>query len=893
MKKPLFLCFFFWGFVNVSAQDISPKFKSFLDQLPPAQRNLVLSEYQSAVSALVSNKNIPANSAEPKDESTFPSSLPARPQGEEVSPDKRKAQLLALVELESMIEQDIELTMQEQDEELSAADKTLILDRIHDLKQALVNIRTLQFEIIKQETRELDLKTEPDLLPFGFHVFNPSHSLQHEKNYVRADNNFAMPSDYKIGPGDLLEIQLYGQEEAQYTLGIGRNGILQFPRVGPLNVLEKGNSFQALKTLINEKVKEKLGEGVGVSVTLGELRQINVFLAGEFKQPGLKVVTAGSSVFNLLLKCGGINEIASLRSLVLRRAGTPAQTFDLYDLLLKGERSSTILEDGDVIFMPTVRNRVWIKGEVMRPAIYEASDKATLSEVIELSGGFSDRAMRSSISLQRVSDQGDYMSLKSLDFNKDSEFLITNGDRIEIFPVSDSSMKAIALEGEVELAKKYEWKKGIRISDLIKSKSYYSLEADMNYALIRRENSQGRVSTLSFSPNQVLSDPGSVDDLILLPLDKLIILSRTDSEKRERAIRPLLEELRYEAEPGLGVPIVSILGMVHFPGNYPLSKNMTVSDLLMAGGGMTGAAYTVSSELSRQSVDLNSSSSSATIAHLSLDSLLSKKTLALQLRSKDILSVKPIPSWTESNIIEITGEVRFPGSYAFQKNETLKSVFERAGGFTDSAFPKGAVFTRKNLIEREEEQKERLIAQLETDLANISLSAGSGETALKAKSVADSLLSKLKGSKSMGRLVLNLKEQVTAENENSIVVRDGDRLFVPSVPYEISVMGEVQFATSHLFNDKLNLKDYVLRSGGYTANADENRVFAVKADGSVLTKGNTSSWFNSKDSRENLEPGDVIVVPINLEKGKWMETLTSSTQIVYQLAVAAAAVNSF
>ena len=197
------------------------------------------------------------------------------------------------------------------------------------------------------------------------------------------------------------------------------------------------------------------------------------------------------------------------------------------------------------------------------------------------------------------------------------------------------------------------------------------------------------------------------------------------------------------------------------------------------------------------------------------------------------------------------------------------------------------------MIEREEEQKERLIAQLETDLANISLSAGSGETALKAKSVADSLLSKLKGSKSMGRLVLNLNEQVTAENENSIVVRDGDRLFVPSVPYEISVMGEVQFATSHLFNDKLNLKDYIQRSGGYTANADENRVFAVKADGSVLTKGNTSSWFNSKDSRENLEPGDVIVVPINLEKGKWMETLTSSTQIVYQLAVAAAAVNSF
>ena len=108
--------------MNAFAQDISPKFKSFLDQLPPAQRKLVLSEFQSAVSTK-SSKNTHANSAEPKDDSTFPSSLPARSHGEELSPDKRKAQLLALVELESMIEQDIEITMQEQDEELSVADK--------------------------------------------------------------------------------------------------------------------------------------------------------------------------------------------------------------------------------------------------------------------------------------------------------------------------------------------------------------------------------------------------------------------------------------------------------------------------------------------------------------------------------------------------------------------------------------------------------------------------------------------------------------------------------------------------------------------------------------------------------------------------------------------------
>ena len=222
----------------------------------------------------------------------------------------------------------------------------------------------------------------------------------------------------------------------------------------------------------------------------------------------------------------------------------------------------------------------------------------------------------------------------------------------------------------------------------------------------------------------------------------------------------------------------------------------------------------------------------------------------------------------------------------------MKSVYERAGGFTKEAFPQGAVFTRLNLMKREEEQKKRLITQLETDLANISLAAGSEGTAAKAKSVADGLLARLKNSKSTGRLVIDLNEQVAKEAESSIVVRDGDKLFVPSLPYEVSVVGEVQFATSHLFKSKLNIKDYIQRSGGFTANADEGRVFAVKANGSVLTKGN-SGWFKSSNNNSSLEAGDVIVVPIDLEKGRWLETLTSGTQVVYQLAVAAAAVNSF
>jgi polysaccharide biosynthesis/export protein len=902
MKKTLFFVLLFSGFLNTFAQNISPKLKSLLDQLPPSQRNIILSEYQNDVSNSLPKASFFSTNA-PVSAGTIPgNSKPSSDSDEnDLKEQNRRSKLMVLGELELLIEQDIEqsklnldtITRRQPEDPLSTNGKTFLLDRIYDLEEVLRNIRTRQLELIEKETKVFDLKQTPDLFPFGYDAFNRNLYSSDYDRHNKKDYNFAIPSNYKIGPGDLLEVQFYGQEDAQYSLTIGRNGILQLPRVGPFNVLEKGNSFQSLKSLINEKVNEKLGQGIGVSVSLGELRQIKVFLAGEFKKPGLKLTTAGSSILSLLLNCGGMNEIASLRSLTLKREGTTEKTFDLYDLLLKGESATSILEDGDVVFLPTVKNRVWVEGKVMRPAIYEITNEVTLSAVIELSGGFTDRAMVSSISLKRVSEQGEFVSLKTLDFNKDADFLIKNGDHIEVFPVIDSSINAITLTGEINLAKKYEWRKGIRISDIINSKSFYTTQADLNYALIRREDPQGNVSILSFSPNRVLSDSRSEEDLILLPMDRLIILSSTESSKRERQIRPLREELRYEGRPGRGVPSVKITGMVHFPGEYPYTPNMTISGLIVAGGGMTGSAYTLSSELSRQSVDLNSSIPTASIAHSSLDSLLSRKTLDMKLQAKDILSIKPIPSWSENNSIEILGEVRFPGTYTFQKNETLKSIFDRAGGFTQSAFPKGAVFTRQDLIKREEEQKKRLISQLETDVANISLAAGSGETAIKAKSVSDSLLTKLRDSKSMGRLVLDLNDQVSKSKENSIVVRNGDRLYVPSIPFEISVIGEVQFATSHLFESKLDLHDYIQRSGGFTANADEGRVFVVKSDGSVLTKGNASGWFKSSNSRQNLESGDVIVVPINLEKGKWMETLTSSTQIVYQLAVAAAAVNSF
>jgi len=700
------------GFSISFSQEISPNNTlNALNRLPANQRSLVTQEYERYRRSK-ENRAVDSRSGLSNEKPTLQKNI-GRLVGESSNHDPGKdsnVMLGILAELEIMVEEDLmanELELQSANGDfdlINAEVQQSLLDRKYDLEKVMQEIQELQLFVMGKELAKFDPSEFSEFKPFGYNAFNGSSYSSNGYEYIdSASQVTSIPADYEVGPGDYLEIQLYGQKDAQYSVVIGRNGILQFPGIGPLSVLEKGNSFQALKALIKEKVGEQLGDGVRVSISLGGLRQIKVFLAGEFIKPGQRLVTAGSSLFSLLLDCGGISEIASLRSLALKRSGSEDAVFDLYDLLLKGERSEVSLEDGDVIFLPTVKNRVWIGGKVLRPAIYEISSNSTLSEAIELAGGFSERAMSSAITLERSVDTFDSVQFKTLDFSSGAGFRLKNGDRLKIREVSESKQSAISVEGEVEHSGVYEWKEDLRVSGILKSIAYFSKECDLNYALIRRQSLTGEISYLSFSPNGILARPDSKEDLILEPRDRLILLSRTDAFKRERAIRPLIDELRYEGKPGLGVPSVRIFGMVHFPGEYPYTPDMTVGDLIVAGGGMTGSAYTASAELSSQNVDLNASNPTATISHANLKSLLASDTLMGKLRPKDVLSIKPIPSWSEENTIEILGEVQFPGSYTFQKNETLRSVFQRAGGFTKEAFPQGAVFTRANLMKREDE----------------------------------------------------------------------------------------------------------------------------------------------------------------------------------------------
>jgi polysaccharide export outer membrane protein len=242
----------------------------------------------------------------------------------------------------------------------------------------------------------------------------------------------------------------------------------------------------------------------------------------------------------------------------------------------------------------------------------------------------------------------------------------------------------------------------------------------------------------------------------------------------------------------------------------------------------------------------------------------------------------------------LEGEVRFPGRYSYNTGDSLASVIDRAGGITDQAFPGGGIFLRAALREKEEQQIADLTNKIERDLASLALLESNNDGGvMEAQSAGNALLDKLRNTQATGRLVIDLPAILAnPENERTkVLLKQGDRLLIPAVTQDVTVIGEVQFPTSHLFTNKLSRDDYIGRSGGITQNAAKKQIYIVRANGAVLA-GNQSGWFNN-GRRINIEPGDTIVVPLDTRQSSALELWTNVTQIIFNMAIAVAAVNSF
>jgi protein involved in polysaccharide export with SLBB domain len=396
---------------------------------------------------------------------------------------------------------------------------------------------------------------------------------------------------------------------------------------------------------------------------------------------------------------------------------------------------------------------------------------------------------------------------------------------------------------------------------------------------------------LSADLSAALRAPGSTKNVELMPRDRIIVF---DTESgRSQYLAPLLDEMRRQSRIEQPSEVVRIDGRVKARGDSPLEPRMRISDLLRAGGGLQDAAYGAKAELTRYRLG---DQRQTQLLNVDLAAILKGDESAdLLLQPFDFLNIKEVPEWSEQEQVTLLGEVRFPGIYPIQRGETLRSVMDRAGGLTSLAFADGTVFTRVELREREQAQLSRLADRLQGDLAAAALqaTAANQQGAGQALTVGQSLLTQLKTTQAVGRLVIDLNSVVKSPigSENDIGLREGDRIMIPKLKQEVTVIGEVQNTTSHFYREKLTRDDYIALSGGTTRKADRGRIYIVRADGSVVSSEN-SGWFR-RSGQVAMKPGDTIVVPLDTERMPALPLWQAVTSILYNLAIAAAAVNSF
>ncbi|HEY4771588.1 MAG TPA: SLBB domain-containing protein, partial [Steroidobacteraceae bacterium] len=572
------------------------------------------------------------------------------------------------------------------------------------------------------------------LKPFGYDLF--------DRPFVSYSpvTSVPVPADYIVGAGDELDVLLYGSQNRMLNLTVGRDGRVNFPELGPISV--GGQLFTAVKSSIESQVEHQM-IGVHASVSVGVTRLIRVFVLGEARHSGSYVISGLGTITSALYASGGVKPTGSLRNIELKRQGALVRKLDLYDMLIRGDSTDDAkLLPGDVVFIPPVGPTASVDGEVYRPAIYEIKGETSMVSLVQLAGGLKPEADTTKASVTRIDAELHRVVIPvNLSGPRGTAELARNGDALRVAKLGPMLDSGVVVTGHVYAPSSYAWRRGLRLSDVIRSLDDLQPDADMHYVLVRRVLANRRIAVVSADLAAALAAPGSKADIELQPRDRVTVFDLQSG--RERIVKPILDELRLQATVEQPTEIVHIDGRTKAPGDYPLEPGMRIRDLIRAGGTLTDAAYGGQAELTRYEV-VNGEARGTQLIEVDLAAVLRGDLQAnILLKPFDDLSIKEVPAWGAQQVITLLGQVRFPGHYAITRGETLKSVILRAGGLTAYAFPEGSAFTREELKRREQKEIDLLARRLQNDLVTLALQGAAANQAGAATSltVGQSLLS--------------------------------------------------------------------------------------------------------------------------------------------------------
>jgi protein involved in polysaccharide export with SLBB domain len=682
--------------------------------------------------------------------------------------------------------------------------------------------------------------------------------------------------DYVVGSGDTLTINMWGGMTQSLSRVVDRDGRIMLPDAGSLDV--GGLPLQRAGDMIEGALKKQYRD-VKATVTVSRLRSVRVYVVGDVQRPGGYDISSLATPLSALYAAGGPTSVGSLRVARHYRGSQLVEDIDLYDFLLHGVRNgSAHFESGDTLLVPPAGPQVAISGAVKRPAIYEVkSGDATLASLISDAGGVTAAASLGHITIDRIgtNHQRETVTLKAADEESSqterdavAAFQVQDGDRIRISPILPYSQRAIYLEGHVARPGRLPYTDGMRLSDVLHSYRDMLPEPATHGEIVRLVPPDLHAETIEFNVPDVLIGNANVD---LQPYDTVRILGR------------------YQVD----APKVSIQGEVLRPGTYPLSKDMTAAQLVRMAGGFKRDALLDSADLTSYGI-VDGDRISGKLATVPIGAAVngSNPGADVSLKPGDILTIHQITGWSDiGESVTIIGQVRFPGTYGFQEGERLSSVLRRAGGFRDTAYPSGAVLTRDQVRELEQQSRQQLITQIQTNSSAARLSAGSGGAAglqlIKAQQ--DQVINDLKAHPPTGRMVIDISADIDswANTPADIELRRGDVLTIPKRPGFVLVTGQVYNATAVTFTPGKNANWYLSRAGGTNATAHRKDTFIIRANGTVVGRP-SGSWTDDKVFSTILNPGDVVVVPQKvIGTSAFWRSLIQTAQLAAGVAVTA------
>ena len=535
---------------------------------------------------------------------------------------------------------------------------------------------------------------------------------------------------------------------------------------------------------------------------------MRVYVVGDVQRPGGYDISSLATPLSALYAAGGPTSVGSLRVARHYRGQQLIEDVDLYDFLLHGVRKGSVhFESGDTLLVPPAGPQVAISGAVKRPAIYEVkSGDATLASLISDAGGVTASGSRGHITIDRIGSdhQRETVTLKGADDGSSptggdavATYQLKDGDRIRIGLILPYSQRAIYLEGHVARPGRLPYTDGMRLSDVLRSYRDMLPEPAAHGEIVRLVPPDLHAETIEFNVPDVLIGNANLD---LQPYDTVRILGR------------------YQVD----APKVSIQGEVLRPGSYPLSKDMTIAQLVRMAGGFKRDALLASADLTSYGI-VDGNRIDGRLATVPIGAAVNGTNPGadVSLKPGDILTIHQITGWNEiGESVTIVGQVRFPGTYGFQEGERLSSVLRRAGGFRDTAYPTGAVLVREQVRQLEEKSKEELIRQIETSSASARLSPnlGSGDSGATLKLIQaqqDQVLSQLKSQPSSGRQVVNITADIDswANTPADIELRRGDELTIPKRPSFVLITGQVYNVTALTFTEGKTAKWYLQHAG--------------------------------------------------------------------------------